>query len=490
MADKSVGELIAAQSVTPTDLFVLEQNGTAKKLTGQTLENWLLSFADGHGGIHSWEPLETVGLVTTYRITLADQTHIDIDVVDGRGISHITKTSTSGLVDTHTITYNDGSTSTFTVTNGAKGDKGDNSYLWIKYASQEPTDASHSIGNLPDDWIGIYSGTLEEAPEDWTMYSWFKIKGETGETGAPAVLVSTVTEYQVSDSGTIIPSGVWTATIPNVPQGKYLWSRTTNTFNSGSPAVSYSVSRMGLDGSGSVSSVANISPDANGNVPLTAEDLGALPIGGGEMDGPIDMAGQPLTGLNHPTLESDAVNKGYSDKEITNRVIRSGGKNLYDINQVVPSNPSVTAVDISGESIRVYSTAASGAFHATKGNLIQAKANTPYTMSVTVESVTSGSVAIGFRSGPGNANSNENSILGGRTTVTGPGEYSKTYTPTEDMVIYASLFVTGNTSGETGDATFSGVMVEAASEKTGYEPYYIGLAELTGIVNTLLGVTE
>ena len=53
MADKSVGELIAAQSVTPTDLFVLEQNGTAKKLTGQILENWLVSFADGHGGIHS-----------------------------------------------------------------------------------------------------------------------------------------------------------------------------------------------------------------------------------------------------------------------------------------------------------------------------------------------------------------------------------------------------------------------------------------------------
>ena len=45
MADKSVGELIAAQSVTPTDLFVLEQNGTAKKLTGQILENWLVSFA-------------------------------------------------------------------------------------------------------------------------------------------------------------------------------------------------------------------------------------------------------------------------------------------------------------------------------------------------------------------------------------------------------------------------------------------------------------
>jgi len=36
----------------------------------------------------------------------------------GKGIASITKTSTSGLVDTYTITYSDGYTTTFTVTNG------------------------------------------------------------------------------------------------------------------------------------------------------------------------------------------------------------------------------------------------------------------------------------------------------------------------------------------------------------------------------------
>lgn len=38
-----------------------------------------------------------------------------------KGISSIAKTGTSGLVDTYTITYTDGSTATFTVTNGADG---------------------------------------------------------------------------------------------------------------------------------------------------------------------------------------------------------------------------------------------------------------------------------------------------------------------------------------------------------------------------------
>ena len=41
------------------------------------------------------------------------------DGADGNGIASIEKTSTSGLVDTYTITYDNGDTDTFTVTNGS-----------------------------------------------------------------------------------------------------------------------------------------------------------------------------------------------------------------------------------------------------------------------------------------------------------------------------------------------------------------------------------
>ena len=314
MADKSVGELIAAQSVTPTDLFVLEQNGTAKKLTGQILENWLVSFSDGHGGIHSIEKLSTSGLADTYRITLADTTTFDFVVTNGRGITGISKTSTSGLVDTYTISYNNGTTGTFTVTNGEKGDKGDNYYIWIKYASQEPTESSHSIGDIPDDWIGIYYGNSSTAPTDWKQYKWFKIKGEKGDIGNPSTLVSQSVQYQTSSSGTIIPSGNWQESIPVVAQGNYLWTRVTLTYNTGSSVVSYSVSHMGLDGSGSVSRVAGISPGPDGDVALTAENIGALPTTGGNMTGGIDMNGQTLEGLNAPTSNNQAATKEYADK--------------------------------------------------------------------------------------------------------------------------------------------------------------------------------
>lgn len=407
MADKSIEQLQAAERVLPEDLFVLQQSGMAKKLTGQILENWLVSFADGHGGIQSIAKQSTNGLKDTYRITLADTTTFDFivtngkaissvqqtsknvltrtytiafndgtsqtfTVTDGRSITDIAKTGTNVLTDTYTISYNDGTTSTFTVkngkgikafakvstvglvdtyrieytdnssseftvTNGEKGDKGDNTYTHIKFASQEPTEASHSMGDVPDKWIGFYWGNSEEAPNDWTLYKWFKIKGEKGDTGDPAILVNSEVVYQVSDSGTIIPSGSWQTSIPVVAQGKYLWTRTTNTFNTGNPVVSYSVSRMGLDGSGSVSSVANISPDENGNVPLTAADLNALSNMGGDLMGELRMNGQPISGLNPPTEDTQAANKGYVDtakeeaKTYTNEQVKKAApRNLLD----------------------------------------------------------------------------------------------------------------------------------------------------------------
>ena len=316
MADKSVGELIAAQSVTPTDLFVLEQNGTAKKLTGQILENWLVSFADGHGGIQSIKKLSTSGLADTYRITLADTTPFDFVVTNGRSITGTSKTSTSGLVDTYTITYNNGPASTFTVKNGEKGDKGDNVYVWIKYSSQKPTESSHSMGDIPDDWIGIYYGNASTAPTDWKQYQWFKHKGEKGDTGSPATLATKSVTYQVGDSGTIIPSGSWGSSIPVVSQGKYLWTKTELRFNTGDPIVSYSVARMGIDGTGSVSSVAGVSPDATGNVTLAAADVGALAVSGGDMTGAINMNGQPISGLNMPTANDHVANMGFVNQQV------------------------------------------------------------------------------------------------------------------------------------------------------------------------------
>ena len=95
----------------------MEQGAVAKKLTGQILENWLLTLADGHGGIQTITKTSTSGLVDTYTISFADETTSTFTVTNGRSISDIT-TSKSGKVTTITIHYNDGTTSAVTVRDG------------------------------------------------------------------------------------------------------------------------------------------------------------------------------------------------------------------------------------------------------------------------------------------------------------------------------------------------------------------------------------
>lgn len=66
---------------------------------------------------------------------------------DGNGIANIAKTSTSGLVDTYTITYTDGSTSTFDVTNGKDGAQGEQG-VGVRSISQTSTSAESGGVNI------------------------------------------------------------------------------------------------------------------------------------------------------------------------------------------------------------------------------------------------------------------------------------------------------------------------------------------------------
>ena len=76
-------------------------------------------------GIISISKTGTSKLVDTYTISFTSGATTTFQVTNGKGITKIEKTATSGLVDTYTITFNDATTSTFQVTNGAKGDKGE-----------------------------------------------------------------------------------------------------------------------------------------------------------------------------------------------------------------------------------------------------------------------------------------------------------------------------------------------------------------------------
>ena len=93
--------------------------------------------------------------------------------------------------------------------------------------------------------------------------------GEKGDTGDPARIVSTKVYYQNSVNGSVIPTGTWLETQPATPQGQYLWLKIHRVWNNSQETDEYSVSRMGIDGTGSVKSVMNVSPDAKGNISLS-----------------------------------------------------------------------------------------------------------------------------------------------------------------------------------------------------------------------------
>lgn len=70
--------------------------------------------------------------------------------------------------------------------------------------------------------------------------------GEDGDDGKG--ITSTAIDYQKSTRGTTVPTGTWQTSIPSLSPGEYLWTRTTISYTTGNPSVSYSVGRSGNDG--------------------------------------------------------------------------------------------------------------------------------------------------------------------------------------------------------------------------------------------------
>ena len=84
----------------------------------KALENIELEPGPQGVGIASITKTATSGNVDTYTITLSNGSSSTFTVTNGATITAITKTATAGLVDTYTVTMSDGSSSTFSVRNG------------------------------------------------------------------------------------------------------------------------------------------------------------------------------------------------------------------------------------------------------------------------------------------------------------------------------------------------------------------------------------
>ena len=94
---------------------------------------------------------------------------------------------------------------------------------------------------------GIASSANSNASSALNKANSLTDRANSGEFDGRGV-ASTTVEYQASTSGTTVPTGTWSSTIPTVAQGSYLWTKTTTNYTSGTPTVGYSVARMGING--------------------------------------------------------------------------------------------------------------------------------------------------------------------------------------------------------------------------------------------------
>ena len=79
--------------------------------------------------------------------------------------------------------------------------------------------------------------------------------GQDGNTGKDGIagkdgvgIAATEIMYASSNSATIAPAGGWSTQVPTVPQGHYLWTKTTWRYTDKTTETGYSVSRNGQDG--------------------------------------------------------------------------------------------------------------------------------------------------------------------------------------------------------------------------------------------------
>ncbi len=159
-------------------------------------------------------------------------------------------------------TYTDNTTSTsysvsYIPKNGGKGDPGTSvtvsstsvTYQKSTNGTTAPTGSWATTPPATNAGEYLWTKTVVNYSDgkSTTAYSVSR-NGTNGVNGTSVTVKSTAITYQASTSGTTVPSGTWSTTIPAVPVGQFLWTRTVVTYSDNKSTTSYAVSRQGADG--------------------------------------------------------------------------------------------------------------------------------------------------------------------------------------------------------------------------------------------------
>ena len=136
---------------------------------------------------------------------------------------------------------------------GKPGADGRTPYFHTAYADSADGQLGFSTTNASGKlYMGTCTDYIKADPTDYRAYTWVKIKGDKGETGPAGRdgkgVKSYKITYQAGTSGVSYPTGNWSSTIPTVPKGQYLWSKTTLTYTDNTTSDTYSVAYFPVNG--------------------------------------------------------------------------------------------------------------------------------------------------------------------------------------------------------------------------------------------------
>ena len=375
MADKSINQLPEATQVDNADLFVLEQTGVAKKLTGQTLIGDLATALSGHGGISNitYTPPVAPSLNGTLTITLADNTSYSLTITNGNGIASVAikyGISSSGT--------NPASVTSWSSSPVAPTDL--NPYGWTRIAitdttanttyayavtvkADDPTVTLGTVTATPGQTAGATITNVGTAHDLILDFGFTLPKGDTGDTGD---YIEPVLSFGTSTAAATQPS-TWYSSPSSISYtaGNFIWRKTEYTLHDAQTVqstVTEIIGYIGQNGSGS-GTVQQITingtvytDDGTGNVPVTldASDVGAIADPSTKSNGQVLtydssadewVAANPSTG-NVNTVNNKGVDAGTTNITLYATDIKMSSLDSTTIPNAIPSASSTTPANL------------------------------------------------------------------------------------------------------------------------------------------------
>ena len=210
------------------------------------------------------------------------------------------------------------------------------------YYSKEQTDAqikvsADKISQTVTETNKVVTSANKNATDALNKANSLTDRANKGEFDGRGVK-STSVEYQASTSGTTVPTGTWSPTIPSVAAGSYLWTKTTTNYTSGNPTIGYSVARMGVNGAKGDKGATG----AQGPQGVKGDTGPQGPKGPTGAQGPTGATGTGVASMTQQYYMSDSKTTQSGGSWVESMPTWSNGRYLWTRYKVVYKNPAST----------------------------------------------------------------------------------------------------------------------------------------------------